>query len=332
MSKIRVAILMGGVSSEHDISMKTGQMIAGSLDRERYDVEQVTINKDGQWKLPGKAAQPIGPALAAFQGLDVDCVFVALHGPFGEDGRIQGLLDVLAIPYTGSGCAASAIAMDKVRSKDLVEHAGVKVADQLVVTRDEWGADPQAVQNDVAARFGFPTVIKSPCQGSSLGMAIVREADDFQEAATDVFGYDDFLMIEAFLDGTEVTCGVLDVGSEPARALPVTEICPVSSPYFDYHAKYTPGACEEITPARISDDLTQQVQDMALRVHKVVGCRGLSRSDMIIVDGEPVWIEVNTIPGMTETSLFPQAAAAVGIAFSQLIEMLIDDALNRDRT
>ena len=141
MAKIRVAVVMGGTSSEHDISMKTGEMIAGNLNRERYDVVPVTIHRDGQWKWPDQAAQAIGEALGGFQDLAIDCAFLALHGPFGEDGRIQGLLDWLGVPYTGSGCAASAIAMDKVRAKAVAQQAGLRVADHLVVEQAAWEGD-----------------------------------------------------------------------------------------------------------------------------------------------------------------------------------------------
>jgi D-alanine-D-alanine ligase len=161
-------------------------------------------------------------------------------------------------------------------------------------------------------------------------MAIPREVGEFRDALLNVLAFDDTVLIEEYLEGTEVTCSVLDAepGAQP-QALPVTEICPVAATYFDYNAKYVAGACEEITPARIAPEVAEAVQDMAVRVHRVIGCRGLSRSDMILVKERPVWFEVNTIPGMTETSLFPQAAAAAGIGFPELLDRLIRGAMKQ---
>jgi len=255
-------------------------------------------------------------------------VFIALHGRYGEDGRIQGLLDLAGIPYTGSGHAASAIAMDKVRSKAVVAQAGVRVARQLVFN-DAEVPDPAAAARRVEAELGFPCVMKSPCQGSSLGMAIPKSAAECAAAFPSLFGFDSVVMVEQFVSGPELTCGVLDVEASGPRALPVTEIRPVTSEYFDYQAKYTPGATREITPAEISEEATRRVQETAVRVHRLVGCSGFSRSDMILVGDEPVWLEVNTIPGMTETSLFPQAAAAVGISLGTLVGMLVESALEK---
>jgi D-alanine-D-alanine ligase len=330
MGKSHVAVLMGGVSSEHDVSLKSGAMVAGNLDRTRYETTPVIITRDGFWKFPTERAAPIGAGLARLDELNVDCVFIALHGPFGEDGRIQGLLDIFGVPYTGSGCAASALAMDKIHSKAVVRQAGIRVADQIVLHRSEWDGSFAQVMTRVNAGIGFPCLIKSPCEGSSLGMAIPKDATEFRTALLEVFAYGDLVMIERFVKGVEVTCAVLDVEpGKPPRALPVTEICPVTSEFFDYKAKYTPGECNEITPARISEEATRRVQSMAERVHTLVGCKGLSRSDMILDGDDPVWIEVNTIPGMTETSLFPQAAAAAGISFPELLTLFVEEALSR---
>lgn len=332
MNKMHVAVLMGGVSSEHEVSLKSGAMVAGNLDRSRFDTTPVIITRDGQWKFPSERALSVGAGLARLEELGVDCVFIALHGPFGEDGRVQGLLDVFGIPYTASGCAASALAMDKIHSKAVVRQAGVRVADQIILQRSEWDHAFEQVMTRVNSEIGFPCLIKSPCQGSSLGMAIPKDAAAFRTALLEVFAYGDLVMVEKFVKGVEVTCAVLDVEpGKPPRALPVTEICPVSSEFFDYRAKYTPGECNEITPARISNEATRKVQAMAERVHTVVGCKGLSRSDMILDGDDPVWIEVNTIPGMTETSLYPQAAAAAGISFPELLTLFVEEAMARGR-
>jgi len=324
MKKHHVAVLMGGVSSEHDISVKTGAMVVGSIDREKFNVTPITITRNGKWKLLGTPPIDVHEALPQLIALRIDCVFIALHGPFGEDGRMQGMLDVLGIPYTGSGCAASALAMDKIRSKAVVAQAGVPVARHEIITRREWDAVPYDVLDRIKTEIGFPCVIKSPCQGSSIGMAIPEKADDFEARLLDVLSYGDTVLVEEYLEGVELTCGVMDAapGGRP-WALPVTEIRPLTAKFFDYSAKYDPGASEEVTPARIPEDTAQRVQTWAVRAHEAIGCRGLSRSDMILTERGPVWIEVNTIPGMTETSLFPQAAAVAGITFPALIERLL---------
>lgn len=328
MGKTHVAVLMGGASSEHDVSMRSGAMVSGNLDRTRFEVTPVSIARDGKWKFPGEQLKAIHDALPHLRGLGVDCVFLALHGPFGEDGRIQGMFDLLGMPYTGSGCAGSALAMDKVRSKAVVRDAGVRVAKQLLVERGEWHSGAEDVVRRVDAGLGFPCVMKSPCQGSSLGMAITANVASFRESMPEVMSYDDRVLIEEYISGTEVTCGVVDLaGEDGPRALPVIEIRPVNAAFFDYHAKYTPGATEEICPAPLDAETTRKIQEMAVHVHKVVGCSGFSRSDMIVEEGDPVWIEVNTIPGMTETSLLPQAAAAAGIPFPTMLELFIDSAL-----
>jgi D-alanine-D-alanine ligase len=326
--KKHVAVLMGGMSSEHDVSLNSGAMVLQSIPTERYRVTKIVISREGMWHIDDTRPRPMHEVLAWLRVERVDCVFIALHGPFGEDGRLQGMFDLLRIPYVGSGCAASALALDKLRSKAVVRDAGILVAKQTYVQSAQWQLDATAITEHVTTALGYPCVIKCPTQGSSLGMAIPRGAEEFQGAMYELLPLEGSVLIEQFLAGKEVTCAVLDdvPGAEPV-ALPVTEIVPVTSAFFDYKAKYTPGATEEITPARISDELTRAVQEVAVRVHKLVGCSGLSRSDFILVDDRPVWLEVNTIPGMTGTSLFPQAAAAAGISFPDLVERLVEGAM-----
>jgi D-alanine-D-alanine ligase len=325
MNKTRVVVLMGGTSLEHEVSLRSGAKIAENLDPDRYTVTPVVIGKDGRWAFPDAAAVPLHEALVRLVTLAPDCVFPALHGPFGEDGRLQGALDLLGLAYVGSGCIASGVAIDKVRAKALVEHAGMRVPRQVVVGRQAWDADADRQLRLVEAATGFPCVMKSPCQGSSLGMAMPRDAAEFTAHAGELFALDDVILVEEYLRGTEVTCSILDV--EPGAAptpLAVTEIAPVDSTFFDYTAKYTPGACEEVTPARIPEEQARRVETLAVLAHTTIGCAGLSRSDFIIVDDEPVWLEVNTIPGMTDTSLAPQAARYAGIGYAELVAMLVD--------
>ena len=326
--KTRVAVLMGGMSSEHDVSMASGAKAVELLDRGRFDVTAVVIGRDGRWSFDGEVGISLLEALPELKRRGIDCILVVLHGPYGEDGRLQGMLDLVGIPYTSSGCAASALAMDKLRCKAVVRDAGVRVAGHVRLTLSEWNADAQACLAQVSERVGYPCVAKSPCQGSSVGMAIPPDAQALRDSLPEIFTYGDEVMVEAFVAGTEVTCAVLDLEPDAAAiALPVTEIRPISSTYFDYEAKYTPDASQEITPAPISEEMTLRVQEIAVRVHDVVGCRIWSRSDFIIDDGGPVWIEVNTVPGMTPTSLYPQAAAAAGIAYDELLTRFIDAAI-----
>jgi D-alanine-D-alanine ligase len=330
MSTTHVAVIMGGQSEEHDVSLRSGAGVVNALQSDPYRVSTVVIGHDGTWSINDNAPCSAPAGVAALETLGVDVAFIALHGPFGEDGRIQGLFDMIGLPYTGSGCGASALAMDKVRCKAVVSAQGIRVAGHLGLDRPTWAIDSGQVLDVVEKEIGFPCVIKAASQGSSKGIAICQSILTFKKDLESVFQVEDYVMVEAFVKGTEVTCSVLDAdASGRIRPLPVTEICPKTSSYFDYEAKYTPGATDEITPARISDEMTDLVMDMAAHVHEVVGCSGWSRSDFIIDEDGPVWIEVNTIPGLTETSLFPQAAAATGISYAQLITALLDDALRR---
>ncbi|MEX2015359.1 MAG: D-alanine--D-alanine ligase [Candidatus Hydrogenedentales bacterium] len=328
--KKHVVVLMGGMSSEHDVSLRSGQMVLNQLDRDTYKVSGVEISREGEWVFQGEEREflEVQDAIPKLKKIHPDCVFIALHGPFGEDGRIQGMLDILGIPYTGSGCAASAIAIDKTRSKVLAKAAGIQVADHIEFSINQWDARSDEILQRVEAELGFPCVMKSPRQGSSLGMAIPQQADEFRDSANAIFGYGYRIMVERFVPGLELTCGVLDVGEiEAPVALPVTAIRPKKAKFFDYHAKYTPGATDEITPADVDDSVRDRVQDYARRAHTAVGCRGFSRSDMILNGDALVWLEINTIPGLTETSLYPQAARAAGMTLPELFGKLVEAAL-----
>lgn len=330
MSSTHVAVFMGGRSSEHEISLKSGGGVARALEGAGFKVTPVLIGRDGQWSVEGSAPARAAIGLAQLEGRGVDCAFIALHGPYGEDGRIQGLFDMTGLPYTGSGCAASALAMDKVRSKAVVAAQGIRVAGHLALDRPTWAIDSAQVVEAIEKDIGFPCVIKAVSQGSSKGVAICDSLLTLRRDMESVMEVEDNIFVEQFVKGVEVTCSVLDADpSGRIRPLPLTEIRPKTARYFDYEAKYTPGATEEITPARIPAEQTDLVMDMAAHVHEVIGCSGWSRSDFIIDEHGPVWIEVNTIPGMTETSLFPQAAAATGIDYTQLVTALVEDALRR---
>ena len=324
----RVAVLMGGESLEHEVSLRSGAGAVAALRRMGHDILPVTIGRDGGWSFGESAPVPLPLAVSRLAEERPDCVFVALHGGAGEDGRIQGLLDLLGLPYTTSGSAASGLCMDKIRAKTVVGAAGIRVARQAVVTLAEWRACPEAVTAQVRDGIGVPCVVKAPNQGSSCGMAICRDGDTLASDIERVIEVEGRLMVEAFVTGTEVTCAVLDTepGARP-RALPITEIRPKTSAYFDYEAKYTPGASEEITPAPIPEPLAETVRAAAVLAHEALGCRLWSRSDFILGPDGPVWLEVNTVPGLTETSLFPQAAAAAGISYDRLMDLFVQAAV-----
>lgn len=331
MSTKRIVVVCGGRSSEHDVSLDSGRLVAENLAGDAYDVVKIVIDRDGHWQWPGEEAVDIGAALARLSS-GVDCVFIALHGPYGEDGRLQGMFDLAGIAYTGSGCAASALALDKIRAKAVARFAGIEVAKDCVVRRSEWEANADDVVARIANAVGFPAVAKCATQGSSLGLAMVDDAAALRAALPGLLAIENEVIVEQRLEGVEVTCGVLDlVNGDGIQALPLTEIAPVDAAFFDYKAKYTPGATDEITPARVNDAIRDKVQAAAVTAHEAMGCAGLSRSDFIVVDDTPYWLEVNTIPGMTATSLYPQGAAAIGMDYPTLVAALVEDGITRVR-
>lgn len=335
-----VAVLMGGRSGEHEVSLLSGVEVLRAVNLSDHRVHPVVLTQKNRWKVwesplrdpsafdPTDASEVesgAGEALATLSRLGVEVAFLALHGPYGEDGRIQGFLDLAGIPYTGSGVTASALCMDKIQAKRVMGSASVQTPRWELASAKillESGGTLEAL----ASRLGYPLVLKTPCLGSSVGMAICPDGASARSALVELGALEDRVLCEEHVTGRELTCGVLD-GPDGPRALPPTEIVPVASPYFDYIAKYTPGASEEITPARITEQETARIQELALRLHDLMGCSGMSRSDFILRDGVPYTLEVNTIPGMTAQSLLPQAARCVGLGFGDVVEILIRSAL-----
>lgn len=342
---MKVAVIMGGPSREHDISLQSGRMVAAGLS-ERHEVWPVRIEKDRSWSFPS-APLPRGttspdwavnwqPSLSPQDGparlgdLRPEVVFVALHGAFGEDGRIQGMLEWLGLPYVGSGPQASALAMDKSRSKDVYLQNNLPTPQAMEVFADEWAENEEALHTGIASAVGFPLVAKAPNQGSSIGMAMVVRPEDLSAALAELLPLEGRVLLEKKCDGQELTCGVINGPEGKLMALPPTLIQPKTSDYFDFHAKYQADACEEITPAPIDKATTQALQDMALRAHRVLGCYGMSRTDALLLeDGSLTLLETNTIPGFTPTSLLPQGAEAAGYPFADLLDLLLASALAR---
>jgi D-alanine-D-alanine ligase len=298
----RVTVLLGGRSAERDVSLNTGAQVAEALAGRGFAVSTVDTAQ-GSF---------IGDIVASRP----DVVFIALHGRFGEDGTIQGLLELLDIPYVGSGVLASALAMNKVMSKHVYVSEGLTTPAFRVIRRGE--------EYDVAAiteELGPDTVVKPANEGSSVGMTIVHDPELLEAAIESAFEHDPLVLVERFETGVEVTVGVL--GNEAPVALPTLEIVPVND-FYDYESKYVPGMSRHIIPAGVSEAARVECQRLAMEAHRAIGCMGMSRSDTIVTpEGAVFLLETNTIPGMTKTSLLPDAAAAAGIVFPELCERLV---------
>ncbi len=307
MKKMRLALIAGGKSSEREVSLKSGDQVFKALDKHKYDIRRYDPSSDLE-RLVREAPE-------------LDAALIIMHGRGGEDGTVQGLLELLGVPYQGSGVLASALAMNKELSKTLYQLAGLKVPRALAFTQ---AAAPSP--REIDATLSLPVVIKPVNEGSSIGVTIARTREELATGLKAAFGYDYRVLVEEFIAGVEVTGGVL--GNDSPKALPLVEIVPSSDyVFFDYEAKYKPGATTEICPARLNLELSQTAQQCALTAHQALGCRGYSRTDMRIRDGEVYVLETNTIPGMTATSLFPQAAQAMGLEFPALLDTLIQLAL-----
>ena len=307
MGKLRIALLAGGWSGERDVSLMSGQAVYQALDKRKYHVRRYDPRDDLVALIEDKG--------------NIDIAFMLLHGKYGEDGRIQGFLDLLGIPYVGSGVLPSAVALNKPMAKTLYRRAGLTVIEDVMVYQDQ----PYSVA-DIVETLGPRSVVKPVAEGSSLGMTVCGSKEDLQRGIELAFEYDEVVMIERHVEGQEVTCCVL--GTVECETLPLVEIVPNPEfSFFDYHAKYTRGAAREICPARLSAAQTEKACDCALRAHRALGCRDWSRTDMIVQGGTIFILETNTVPGMTENSLVPLAARAAGMTFSQFLDKLI--ALSR---
>jgi D-alanine-D-alanine ligase len=307
MSK-HVAVLMGGWSAEREVSLNTGRACAAALGERGYRVTPIDVDHD-----VARVVQAVRP----------DAVFNALHGPFGEDGTIQGLLEILQIPYTHSGVLASALAMHKGKAKDVMRAAGVSVPDGILAHR-----------MDVASSHPLPPpyVVKPIAEGSSVGVIIVQadRAHPPQELGRPDWPHGDLVMVEKYVAGRELTCAVMG-----DRALGVIDIRPAQGAFYDYDAKYADGGSIHVLPADLKPNIYQEVQHLALTAHQALGCRGVSRADLRYDDtpggsGALVVLEVNTQPGMTATSLVPEIAAHAGFSFGELVQWMVEDSsLNR---
>ena len=312
--QVKVLVVCGGVSTEREVSLRSGKSIFEALVRRGYvNAELFDLTKNNIAEIINKRP---------------DIVFLGLHGKGGEDGCIQGLLELAGIPYTGPGVATSAICMNKIYTKQVLQNAGLPTPAFQVYRKDEC-SDVEAVADIPVEKIGLPMVLKSPCQGSSIGVYIVHNREDIPATIEEVFKYGDHLLAEQFVKGTELALPIL--GNEDIEVLPIIEITSERE-FYDYTAKYTSGLCHHIIPANIDKRTEKQVVEIGSKAYRVLNCCGLSRMDFIVdyVKG-PMLIEVNTLPGMTDMSLFPDAARYVGITYDDLVERILINGFNAVR-
>jgi D-alanine-D-alanine ligase len=324
MSGLRVAVLGGGRSSEHEVSLASAESIRAGLKDAGHVPVAIEVGRDGVWRRAGKAlAVEIGRRL---DGIDV--VFPALHGPFGEDGTVQGLLECLDMPYVGAGVLASALCMDKVMFKELMAYAGLPQVEYRAVRSKELASDRVGVLSRLA-ELGLPVFVKPARLGSSVGIVRVTEAAELPAALATAFGHDPLAIVEAFARGLEAECSVIGnsdpVASEPGEIVLATG----EAGWYDYEAKYTPGGMQLIVPARLPDHVRERIRELAVRAFVLTGCCGLARVDFFI-EGERVLVnELNTMPGFTSTSVYASLFQASGIPYAELLDRLVQLAVER---
>lgn len=307
-----VMVVCGGYSTERDVSLRSGNAVLSGLKNAGFqNVELFDLTRDNMGDIIAKHP---------------DVVYLALHGQGGEDGCIQGMLELAQIPYTGPGVASSAVCMNKILTKQVLEAYDIPTAKFLVKRREECN-DISAVTQELVDKIGLPMVLKSPCQGSSIGVVMVKHAEEMAAGIAEVFRYGDQLLAEEFLSGVEITLPIM--GNEVLRVLPDIEITSERE-FYDYQAKYTNGLCHHIIPARISEENRALAREIGERAYRALDCAGLSRIDFIVDEKRgPMVIEVNTLPGMTEMSLFPDSAKSAGISFDELVSEILHLGLAR---
>ena len=311
LTRARIGVLMGGQSSEREISLRTGQAVHRALLRRGYDAVPIDV----------------GPSLyKELQEQKIELAFLALHGPGGEDGAIQGFLETIGMPYTGCGVLASAMGMDKVTAKALLTQHGVPVPPGTVVKRGDAMSSGRILRS---AKLTWPVVVKPASQGSTIGVSVVRRPSEWKQALTLAHQYDRQALVEAYIPGHEITVSLLGEGEGKVSVLPAVEIVAPSG-FYDYTAKYQKGKTRYLCPAPLSANVTRRLRELAVKTYEVFGCEGAVRVDFRVTPrGRPYVLELNTIPGMTETSLLPMAAAQAGIDYDALTERILESALRR---
>ena len=300
---IRVGVICGGISSEREISLKTGEGIFGALKSSGYNVQFIDFKGDN---------------ISVFKNIDI--AFLALHGKYGEDGTVQGVLELLKVPYTGSGILASSLAIDKIFAKKIFVFEEIPTPDYIGLDlKDPVNFDE--IKNEVIKKIGYPLVVKPSREGSTIGITIIQGESDLEDAINFAKIYDQRILLEKFITGRQITVSL--IGDKPT-ALPIIEIKPKSG-FYDFKSKYTAGLTEYITPAMLDNNLTEMIKELAVKTHNCLGCYGISRVDLILDENYmPFVLEINTMPGMTATSLVPKAAAAAKISFEKLVEIILN--------
>jgi D-alanine-D-alanine ligase len=364
--RMRIGVFAGGKSAEHEVSVASAEAVLRNIDRDRYEPYLVYIDRVGRWHLPAGPAPELGSdGLAGLLGIDtpaahsarlrepeslpvpldpdrsalaprsalrslagtIDVAFLVLHGPFGEDGTLQGFLELAGIPYTGAGVLASAIGMDKVVFKDLMRGHDLPVVDYIWFRRSAWADAPDAVVAEVLERLGEECVVKPARLGSSVGMSLVHDREELPPALADAFHYDSKVMVEAYVaDARELECGVL--GNDDPLVFPPGEVRSHNE-WYDYEAKYTDGLADVHPRADVDEALAAQLRDLAARVYRAVDCAGFARIDFLVPPAAVYVSEMNTIPGFTATSMFPKQAELAGIRFGELVNRIIELGLER---
>jgi len=353
--KINLAVIFGGQSGEHEVSLSSARGVMKNLDKEKYNIIPIAITKGGNWLIGDKGAEymemneeKIGKegaiSLEDSQKLvtikdseksisnyaegelkeKIDLVFPILHGPFGEDGRLQGMLDMLGIPYVFSGVLAHAIGMNKPKAKIIAARAGVPVAEDMALKKGEkYNID------ELIERLSLPLMVKPSELGSSVGISLAKTKDGLEKGIDDAFSLGDEVILEQYIKGKEFTVTVM--GNEEPKVLAITEIIPLISEFYDYKAKYEDGGSKHVCPARIMDDDQKKIEEYSIAVFKSIGCHDLARIDFLWSEKESEYYftDINTIPGMTPTSLAPEAAKLAGMEFTQFLDKLIEGAMKR---
>jgi D-alanine-D-alanine ligase len=341
MKKWKVAVLMGGVSVEHAISIRSGTTVLKHLPEDRFELKAVVVQHDGSFSItegvpeashlaaPGSGGLRPEAALQQLREWGIDAAFLALHGPGGEDGVIQGFFQTAGIPFTCSGVESCAVAMNKFFCRVVAGWAGLLVPPGKMISRAEWGQDRTGLLSASAAEIGFPAYVKPLRQGSSLGMRRVENLDELEAAIPHAFEFDHDLLVEKEIVGREITCGVLGGGNQVLKALPPVEIKPIGRRFFDYESKYDPEKAEEICPASLSVEEESAVCEASLTIYRLLDARGMARIDFILDAQGPWFLEVNPIPGLTPESIILKEASAAGITLEALFETVVLSALDR---
>jgi D-alanine-D-alanine ligase len=352
MKRLRVAVLYGGISAEHEISVISARSILAAIDRDKYDVLPIAITKRGRWLLPDRPPDQLPQAAGALSSVGedqgtaivlerggalagkgvnaspVDVAFPVLHGPGGEDGTIQGLLETLGVPYVGAGVAASAVGMDKSLQKPVFAGARIPVTPWMTIRKLEMTSGTRGVVRSAIETIGLPCFTKPANLGSSVGVAKCQTAEELAAGLTDAFRYDDTVLVEQAVEGQELECAVL--GNDEPEASVVGEVVPVNE-FYDYEAKYLVEGSELIIPADIPEDVAEDIRRYAVRAFTTIGCAGMARVDFFYAAGRVLLSEINTIPGFTPISMYPKLWEASGIPYAKLIDRLIELALERSR-